>query len=120
MPTLPDNSFYCCYCGKRFSDIRLCTKDHLIPLSKGGVNNCYNKRNCCKHCNTQKGAMIPHDYLKYIEEKCFYSKRFFAQNVPIKIENIKFIIEYVNSAGDKLFRSKEKYDWFRRRYLTTN
>lgn len=61
--------------------------------------------------------MIPHDYLKFIEDKFNYTKRFYAHDIPIKIENIKYLIEYVNSAGEKLFRNKEKYEWFRRRYL---
>lgn len=115
MTTLPDNSLFCCYCGCKFNPFnkgKVKTIDHLIPVSKGGANNLYNKRNCCQHCNTQKADLLLQDFLIIIIEKplSFYEKN-------IRVENIKYMIDYVNSAGAKVFRHKEKYVWYERRYL---
>jgi 5-methylcytosine-specific restriction endonuclease McrA len=42
----------CAYCGKRKS----LTKDHIIPLSKGGSNYIQNIVPCCMDCNRHKLA----------------------------------------------------------------
>lgn len=110
----PDKSEFCCYCGKKFSHCVFATKDHLIPLSKGGANNSYNKKNCCRHCNTEKGDFMPYDYLLFIQHKALEKPNY---HLEIKIENIKYIIQYVNTAGDKIFKNRTKYVWFERRYL---
>jgi hypothetical protein len=120
MNAITDNSFHCCYCGKSFSGNIRCTADHLIPISKGGANNPYNKRNCCKHCNTQKGSSLPHEYLLYLIQDHTNAKNAATRyNLEIKIENVKYIIEYVNTAGAKIFRTEYRYVWFKRRYLKT-
>lgn len=120
IPQMPDNSRFCCYCGRGFNHHIVKTKDHLIPLSKGGSNNSVNKRNCCKHCNSEKKNLIPHDYLRDLllwvpKVSATPSVKY---NLDIKIENVKYIIQYVETAGEKLFQNKERYKWFQRRYLT--
>jgi hypothetical protein len=120
---LPDNSMFCCYCGVRFDNMnrkKHMTKDHLIPLSRGGANNCYNKRNCCAHCNTQKGGSLPHHYLLYLEQDYSNAKTTSERyELEIKIENVKYIIQYVNTAGEKIFANEASYKWFKRRFLNT-
>lgn len=119
--TLPDDSKYCCYCGVEFNSLnyrKQKTVDHLIPLSKGGANNPYNKRNCCNHCNTQKGSLMPLEYLNYLLQDYQRANTASAKgNLEIKIENVRYIIEYVNSAGEKIFSNQGRYGWFKRRYL---
>lgn len=114
--TVPDNSLFCCYCGEKFNPLnrgKAKTVDHLIPVSKGGANNSYNKRNCCKRCNTQKADMLLQDYLNLIMQKplSFYEKN-------IRVENIKYMIDYVNSAGSKIFKHETRFKWYERRYLS--
>lgn len=50
-----DHGWYQCrHCGKKYrkSDMDV---DHIIPQSKGGLNNPGNLQMLCKHCNRSKG-----------------------------------------------------------------
>jgi 5-methylcytosine-specific restriction endonuclease McrA len=54
---------YCCqYCGRHATELRLresLTRDHLIPLSRGGTNEWTNVVTACSPCNTRKGNRLP-------------------------------------------------------------
>jgi len=43
----------CCYCGTHISDNEA-TRDHIMPVSKGGANNWMNVVTSCKGCNNYK------------------------------------------------------------------
>lgn len=43
----------CAYCGSRLT-LRSCTKDHVIPRSKGGLDILTNVVACCNSCNARK------------------------------------------------------------------
>ncbi|MDR3188431.1 MAG: HNH endonuclease [Prevotellaceae bacterium] len=54
----------CFYCGKE----EACTKDHVFPRSK--LHRQHKYRDIawvCRFCNSLKGAMMPLDFLSYIE-----------------------------------------------------
>jgi 5-methylcytosine-specific restriction endonuclease McrA len=56
----------CEYCGLDLlasaENFKLCQRDHLVPLSKGGPNTLENLRLSCKHCNADwKGKFDPRD-----------------------------------------------------------
>lgn len=63
-PSLTNGSLFrrdghlCMYCGRTFSDHQL-TRDHVIPVSKGGQNTWANVVAACKRCNNHKGARSP-------------------------------------------------------------
>lgn len=44
----------CAYCGERSS--KGLTRDHIIPLSRGGRDSWLNCCSCCVSCNSRKGA----------------------------------------------------------------
>lgn len=48
----------CMYCGNQFSENAL-TRDHVIPISKGGLDRWSNVVTACKSCNTRKGNRVP-------------------------------------------------------------
>ena len=46
--------FRCAYCGKEFTLFNRETKDHVIPISKGGDNTKENVVPACRSCNSKK------------------------------------------------------------------
>ena len=50
----------CLYCGKQFTAQHL-TRDHLQPLSRGGIDRWSNVVTACKSCNHAKGARTPEE-----------------------------------------------------------
>ena len=48
----------CMYCGRELPDFSL-TRDHIVPLSRGGKDVWSNVVTACKSCNTRKGGRTP-------------------------------------------------------------
>ena len=48
----------CMYCGREHPEYDL-TRDHVIPLSKGGSDRWSNVVAACRQCNTRKGNRTP-------------------------------------------------------------
>jgi hypothetical protein len=107
----------CVYCGRAFSHHLLATVDHLIPVSKGGAHNRANKRPCCHHCNAQKGALLPPDFLAYLlTEQDRATKAATRINLEAKIERVRALLAEIEELGPVLFRRERDWDWYRRRY----
>jgi 5-methylcytosine-specific restriction endonuclease McrA len=50
----------CLYCGRDYSEhVSELTRDHVIPISKGGRDNWANVVTACRRCNTHKGGRVP-------------------------------------------------------------
>lgn len=52
------DSHLCMYCGQQFPRHAL-TRDHVLPLSRGGRDNWQNVVSACLHCNLKKGSRTP-------------------------------------------------------------
>jgi len=50
----------CMYCGKQFEESGL-TRDHVLPISRGGRDRWRNVVTACRACNTRKGNHIPEE-----------------------------------------------------------
>jgi len=50
----------CMYCGGQYRESSL-TRDHVVPISKGGKDRWSNVVTACRNCNTRKGNRIPED-----------------------------------------------------------
>ena len=50
----------CLYCGQRFGITEL-TRDHVLPLSRGGTNRWQNVVAACKRCNWLKDCSTPEE-----------------------------------------------------------
>jgi 5-methylcytosine-specific restriction endonuclease McrA len=56
------DDYTCQYCGKRKSDLRgrqFLTRDHIRPISRGGLNTWDNVVTSCSPCNNRKGGRLP-------------------------------------------------------------
>jgi len=51
---LKEHNFKCVYCGVCFDENNLPTRDHIIPISKGGDNTKNNIVPSCRNCNSKK------------------------------------------------------------------
>ena len=60
IPNLTNNSLFrrdqhlCLYCGNQMSEVTL-TRDHVIPMSRGGKDSWNNVVSSCRRCNQRKG-----------------------------------------------------------------
>jgi len=50
----------CAYCGEKFSHKKL-SRDHVIPVSRGGKNIWMNVVTACRPCNTKKDNKTPEE-----------------------------------------------------------
>ena len=48
----------CLYCGERFAH-RLLSRDHVTPISQGGINQWTNVVTACTRCNNHKAGRTP-------------------------------------------------------------
>jgi len=58
------DGYRCQFCGRSQHDLRhreCLTRDHLIPLSRGGHNGWSNVLTACSTCNTRKGNLLPEE-----------------------------------------------------------
>ena len=54
--------YRCQYCGRAGADLKgreSLTRDHLVPLSRGGTNEWTNVVTACSSCNARKGNRLP-------------------------------------------------------------
>ena len=55
------DSYRCQYCGRHRTQLRgreFLTRDHVVPLSRGGTNNWQNVVTACSPCNNRKGSHL--------------------------------------------------------------
>lgn len=56
------DDYRCQFCGRTNGQLRhreCLTRDHLVPLSRGGTNEWTNVVTACSACNTRKGNRLP-------------------------------------------------------------
>ena len=58
------DDYQCQYCGRRANELKpreSLTRDHLIPMSRGGSNEWSNVVTACSSCNTRKANRLPQE-----------------------------------------------------------
>ncbi len=56
------DGYRCQYCGRHRGQLRgreFLTRDHVVPLSRGGTNSWQNVVTACSPCNNRKGSHLP-------------------------------------------------------------
>lgn len=72
MQVLVDQGFMCFWCGKNLRDKRgilRATKDHLLPLARGGNHNIGNIAAACRACNSSKGDRTAEEFRAHLKAK---------------------------------------------------
>jgi 5-methylcytosine-specific restriction endonuclease McrA len=87
----------CAYCGKKFVESQL-TKDHIIPVSRGGPNTWTNCVTACLKCNNYKDSSLLSDcgmellYVPYVPDK---AEALILQNRNILTDQMKFLVDFL-------------------------
>lgn len=58
------DEYTCQYCGRHRSELRgrqFLTRDHVLPVSRGGANSWENVVTSCSACNNRKGDRLPRE-----------------------------------------------------------
>ena len=67
VPPLTNNNLFkrdkrmCMYCGDYLFDCER-TRDHVVPVSRGGNNNWENLVTACRDCNFRKAGLTPDEF----------------------------------------------------------
>jgi 5-methylcytosine-specific restriction endonuclease McrA len=91
----------CAYCGGEFSYFRL-TRDHILPLSRGGRDGWMNVVTACRHCNGMKRNRTPEEagiellYAPYVPNKAEY---LILTNRKILSDQMEFLVPHVASGS---------------------
>lgn len=91
----------CAYCGRRFS-FRELSRDHVVPVSKGGKDIWTNTVSACAGCNTRKANRIPEQagmpllYVPYVPNR---HEHFILRNRQILADQMDYLLAGVPSSS---------------------
>jgi hypothetical protein len=94
----------CAYCSGEFSFLRL-TRDHIVPMSRGGRDSWMNVVTACRHCNGIKRNRTPEEsglqliYAPYVPNKAEY---LILTNRKILSDQMELLLQHV-SAQSRVF-----------------
>lgn len=83
----------CCYCGRHYHESKL-SRDHIVPVSRGGKNTWNNVVAACKSCNHEKDDNLLHEvgmkllFLPYVPS---HAERLILANRKILVSQMDFL-----------------------------
>ena len=86
----------CLYCGERFPNFLL-SRDHVKPISQGGVDAWVNVVTACKRCNNHKAGRTPeqaHMELLAIPFKPTHAEYVYLQGRSILTDQMEFLLAH--------------------------
>jgi len=89
----------CAYCGGEFGYFRL-TRDHVVPLSRGGRDTWMNVVTACRQCNSKKQNRLPEEagmkllYAPYVPNKAEF---LILTNRRILADQMEFLRQHLGS-----------------------
>lgn len=95
------DDYRCAYCGLKFTSKQL-SRDHVIPISKGGLDVWENLVSCCKKCNRSKdNKLLEHSNmsLMFNPYKPTKAEYLILQNRNITPSQLEFLLKYVSKTG---------------------
>ena len=103
-PTLSNRELFvrdrhlCAYCATELP-VRQLTRDHVVPKSKGGIDDWNNVVTCCKPCNQRKDDNTlkeAHMELLYIPYTPSYNESLILKNRRILGDQLEFLMKGVS------------------------
>ncbi len=103
VPTLTNKTLFrrdrhiCAYCGKHFNFDDL-SRDHIMPVSRGGADNWMNVVASCKPCNHRKNDLTPEEagmkllFVPYVPSKY---EAMILRNHKILADQMEFLMAHV-------------------------
>lgn len=91
----------CTYCLYTFQDAQL-TRDHVIPVSRGGKDSWMNCITACFHCNNKKDnktpeeARMPLGFVPYVPDR---AEELILSNRNILQDQMQFLLAFVPSVS---------------------
>ena len=89
--------FVCGYCGRHFHEERL-TRDHIVPVSKGGKDVWTNVISSCRRCNNEKGNHLLDEIdleLLFVPYVPVRAEQLIMANRRILFDQMKFILDFI-------------------------
>jgi 5-methylcytosine-specific restriction endonuclease McrA len=89
--------FLCMYCGQHFSRPHL-TRDHVMPVSKGGRDTWENVVSACLPCNVRKGGRTPqqaHMPLLAVPYRPSWVEHLILSNRNILSDQMDFLVSHL-------------------------
>ena len=87
----------CMYCGNHYSRGEL-TRDHVVPISKGGRDIWQNVVTACLHCNVRKGSRTPqqaHMPLLAVPYRPSWVEHLILSNRNILADQMEFLVNHL-------------------------
>jgi len=96
----------CRYCHRSFEvhDLEK-TKDHIIPVSRGGLDRKENRVPACYNCNQWKADKMPEDWLKEVKtwaKRQVDNPQYTIAQIGLMVSNIKAVIKYAKENEKKV------------------
>lgn len=88
----------CAYCGGHFPSPGQLSRDHILPKSKGGIDDWMNVVTSCKKCNTHKGSKTLKEAkleLLYVPYAPNHFENLILQNRNILADQMQYLLSGV-------------------------
>lgn len=85
----------CAYCGNTYQDHKKLSRDHIIPVSRGGQNTWTNVICSCKPCNSYKGNKTLKEAgmeLRFLPYEPVHHENLFLQNRNILADQMEYLM----------------------------
>lgn len=102
---------FCCYCETPLTKNDF-TREHIIPIDKGGKNTKDNVRSCCRDCNKEKDNLDLSKYLEFLQLRIrsLSLNSFDFDLTAKKIKNAKILLAVVNNEDNSFAKYYQKYE----------
>ena len=91
--------YLCCYCGHHFAAARpLLTRDHVLPLSRGGSDSWDNVVTSCRDCNQKKDDRLVEEStleMRYIPYTPSRAEAMILENRRILADQMDYLMQQV-------------------------